>query len=268
MTELHWEVSDLESVPEAIRESYKQGEDGKYRLGGLKLPNGQSVENLPGLLQAHENIRSEKTEAERRMKEFGDKLKAYVDEEGNDLDPNAVRDAMRRIKSGQVKDSGEVEKAVEAARKQAAEEFSGKLKATSEQNEKLRETVSGLLIDSEAVKAAGKTTCPGEVATMLVRKFAKVEETSDGTHRVVILNNDGQPRISTREASSGDVMSVEEFVQDVLPRDFPDFFPNKAAGGNPSGNSSTKRGNKAAGLRSAALLRHAMASQSGGNQGR
>lgn len=266
MSEINWEVSDLDGVPESIRDSYTKTDGGTYRLAGLKLPNGQKVENLPALLSAHESIRSEKSDVERKLKSVGEKLSAYVDEDGNQLDADEVRAVLARVRSGKVKDSGEVEKAVDAARKQAAEEFSGKLKALSEKADRYQEQLRSDKLDREAMVAASKTTCPPTVAARLVRDFADVVESDDGTFQVVIRNAEGAPRLSTREESAGDPMTVAEFVQDILPQEYPDFFPRRATGGGPSGKSTATTSDKFKGLSGAGLVRAAMANKA--NQGR
>ena len=75
----------LEDVPEALRDHFKQGEDGKFRPE-VESVDGWALEDVSGLKGTLEKEMDNRKEAERKLKTFGD------------LNPDEARKTIARVK--------------------------------------------------------------------------------------------------------------------------------------------------------------------------
>lgn len=233
---LPYEFESADSIPEGFRNAYEVTEGGGARL--RMTLDGRQVQNLAGLMKAHEETNGKLSKRADEMRALEERLGRYKDpESGEYLDPDEVRSSLSRLRSGQVKDESEVQAAIQKARQDAAKEALAQRDEERNLRLQVEEQIAEEKLDSAAVLAGAKTTCPPDVVVTLVRQHAKMVRDDGGKLGAVVLNDDGNPRLSLRDGSAGESMGIEELVQDVLPQLYPNFFPSKAEGGSPRGRS-------------------------------
>lgn len=221
-------LESLDGLSEEESKHYTQTDDGKYKLD-VEGVGGLALEDVSGLKSALSKERTRADDGERRLKAFAD------------LDPEKARDALARIdKLADIDPDKDVDKLVEervsAIRDKMNEQHAKELKARDDRNAALEaeNTASFRLgVLNKAFDQAGVMPERRMVLEAYVDKYIKTEE-RDGVRSVVVLDDDGNPRIS----GDGSNMSPEQFLGG-LSKDsaFAAFFKgtDKSGGGTPPG---------------------------------
>ena len=91
-------LDSLDAIPEGLREHYKKGDDGKFRL------EAEGVEDVTGLKSALEKERNDRKTTAQKLKELTEQL--------GDLDPVKAREALKKLQELEDKkliDSGKID---------------------------------------------------------------------------------------------------------------------------------------------------------------
>jgi len=150
-------VDSLEGMDESIKALYEKGDDGKFHL------TVDGLEDNTGLKKKAEELLNEKKKLTADYKALEEKLKSF---EG--LDPEDAKKAAetaRKLREKELIDKGDIDELVNqrtaAMKKDHESQFnqvSENLAKVKAENEKLRESLNGIIIDKgimEAVTAAG-----------------------------------------------------------------------------------------------------------------
>lgn len=218
-------VDDIDALPEHFRPAYKQGEDGKWRPNVRATEDGWAFQNVAGLRKALESEKAERRKAKAAAQQFEGLAERL---EGLDIDE--VVETYNRVREGKLTDAEQVSKMRESLKKQSDERYNTQ---REEYEAKVQSLVKQLVrdkVEGEAAKAFA--SCGGDAFALMphLRDACEVREI-DGEYRAVVLNKDGEPRISNREA--GDLMTVEEYVTEEMRGDprLERYFGNATGGG-------------------------------------
>lgn len=231
-------ADSAEDLPEGLRASAKQTENGKYQV--TALPEGWGVENVKGLRNSLGSERSVRKLLSDKLSEFGWKLSEAGDKWTNEgLSPSDARGAVEAVASGKVKSSKEIEDyKAEIAKAAEARE-----KGLSAARDRYRQQLERELVEKAAIAAISKHGGAKSLRVLmpLVKDAAKVEESADGSLRVVLYGEDGKQRFSVKSGAAGAPMDLDEWVEELRgTQDFKPLFEAKQAGG--SGSSSQSGG--------------------------
>lgn len=216
----------LEDLPEGLRAAAKN-EGGKFVVA--ELANDWAIEDVGGLKRSLSEARAER-----------DKLKKLASAyEG--IDPAAAaeaREALEKLKAGQLKGSKEIEDYKAAVERKMAEErakLEGKLTArTAALRERM---IRGELAPVIAKLGGGEAM---DAILTLASQHVRIEEDDAGNLKHSIVDASGKPRV-TKKSGSGDPMGFDELIAEM--RDASStrgLFQAPAAGG--SGGSSQTGG--------------------------
>lgn len=223
----------LEDVPEGLRGDYAKAADGKFRPV-IEGGDGWAFEDVTGLRTALAKERSAKEKALAAMKDF----------EG--LDAAAAREAIEKLAG--MKDwtpEQKVREQLEAREKALAEKFGKETAKERAAREKAQAALERAMIDGTAAVAVQKHKgVPGAVQALLphIRQRVKLVETDDGNFAVRVLDEHGNPALTTRSGKTGD-MDVDELVETFKGHDvFGRFFEGSGAAGGGSQSSTRTSG--------------------------
>lgn len=233
-------VASLDSVPEALREHYQKGDDGRHYLNvngvddmpavaGLRRKNGELMDEVKGakrVLAKHGLIEDRIVEADLDSA-LGDlKAKAEKKPEGGDQKLDEARKAW------------EAEKAAMSA---AAQKETAKWK---EEAERERNAARNYFLDSEITRAVTEAKGVPELLGHVVRGQLDVQRTDDGRFNLRVLGPDGQPRIKD---SQGNPYALSDLVADLKqdPKYGRAFEASGAAGSGATGSSGNRGGGAA-----------------------
>ena len=219
-------ADSLEDLPEGLRPAAKN-EGGKFIVA--ELGQGWAIENVAGLRQALVEER-----------ETIGKLKAAV-KAFDGIDPAAAseaREALEKLKAGQLKGSKEIEDYKASVEKKMAEErakLEGKLNArTAALRERM---IRGELAPVVAKMGGGEAM---DAILTLASQHVRIDEDDAGNLNHSIVDASGKPRL-TKKSGSSSPMGFDELIAEM--RDASStrgLFQAPAAGG--SGGSSQTGG--------------------------
>lgn len=220
-------VDDVDALPEHFRPAYKQHSDGKWRPRVRPTEDGWGFENIAGLRSAAEKEKEERRKAKAQLEALGG-----VAEKLEGLDIDEVLDTYNRVREGKMTDAEQVAKLKESMRKQFEDRANEERAKLTSKIESLTEQIVRDKVEAEGAKAFASVGGDAFVLMPHLRASCAVREI-DGEHRAVVLNKDGEPRISGRDGT--DLMTVEEFITEHMRGDprFERYF-GTATGGNPS----------------------------------
>lgn len=199
-------LKTLDGLSDQDKELYVQ-KDNLFVLS-VESVDGWALENVAGLRSALERERGEHRMTKEKISKFGD------------LDPDAARAALARSEEMQnwspdKKTQELIEERVSAVKKAHQKELEAEKASAQELDKALREQ----LIDNATHTILGGK---GSVRLLLpiIKESAFVERDSAG-RRVVRIKNPatGNPRASQRSGNGDNLMTLEEFVMDVLAND-------------------------------------------------
>jgi hypothetical protein len=214
-------ADSLSDLPEGLRDAAKQ-EGSVFVVAGLK--DGWAIEDVKGLKSALVEARSERDAAKAAAKAF------------DGLDPAAAaeaREALEKLKAGQLKGSKEIDEWKAAVEKKVAEErakLEGKLTArTAALRERM---IQGEL--APVVAKLGGAEAMDAIMT-LAKQHIRIDEDDAGNLKHSIVDASGKPRLAKKSGSS-DPMGFEELIAEM--RDASStrgLFKAPAAGGSGGG---------------------------------
>lgn len=191
-------VDAIEAVPEALREFYVAGDDGKFRLDG--------VEDTAVLKRSLENAKKERTEAKtalaKELEAAQERMKGFDPDEYAAL--KKERDE-REIQSATKK--GEFEK----LKAQLLERQQTELAAKDQLNKAMRSSLESYLVDSEATRAIASAKGVPELLLPHVRAQVRVIE-DGGRFAAKVVDRDGNPRIGD---ANGEPMTINQLVAEM-----------------------------------------------------
>lgn len=208
-------VESLDNVPEGLRELYGPGTEdyeGKFVLqvsgtGGLSLAN---VSKLQSALQSERSTR----------KKHEDALKRYALEDGNFLDPEEAQAAMARVMELEEAGGEDIEKLKKQLADKSEREIqslrdklANDIAAKDTDIDRLKQHLHKEMIVNKAISAI--SAAKGKVALALPHVVGNLRLEEDGENlRVVVLDKEGNPRLSKQPGNSKE-MSIEEFIGEL-----------------------------------------------------
>lgn len=209
-------VDDVSALPENLRPAYKQHEDGKWRPN-IRSTDDWQFRDGSGLMSALEKEKEARRKVVSKLEEAEGRIAKL-----GDLDLDDVLTTYERARSGKLTGSEEIEQAKTALKRQFDEQMAELEKSKNDEIEALRTDQRARLIDQEALGACAALGAKAKLLLPHIREKCEVRKLDDGSFGAVVLNDRGEPRVSSRD---GEVyMSVEEFVSDHMKND-PDFAP-------------------------------------------
>jgi len=200
-------MTDVAGLPEALREFYTKGDDGKYTLN-VESAEGFSLENVQGLKTALSTEKGGRKTAE-------DALKAMKDQVG-DLDLVKAREAITEneaLKSANSSDKIklQIESAVRTATTKLAEENAAfKIKV-----EKADKLVDHALRRSAHTAAIVKAKGVPELLLPHLENATKLKFDDKGNHSIEVVDAQGTMRYSMKSGSGTTPMGLDELVEEM-----------------------------------------------------
>ncbi|KWT70760.1 Phage protein [Hyphomicrobium sulfonivorans] len=199
-------IDTVDGLPDAVKEHYKQGDDGKFVLT-VEAVNGFSLEDVTGLKNALGKERSTREALEKATAKF------------KDLDPDKAREALAKMAElSEIDPQKEADKLaqakVDAIKAQLLESHGKDLKTRDDTLSAYRTQIEKLLIDSAATSALADAKGSIDLLLPHIRNAARVVE-KDGAFAVEIVKPDGSPKVNGK----GDNMSITELVAEMRQSD-------------------------------------------------
>ena len=223
-------LETLDGVEDSLKTHYVE-KDGKFFLEVNEV-DGFTLENTKNLRSALSKERSDKEEALRSVKAFGD------------LTPDEVKSAMEKAKDFEnMTPKEQVDKLVEERTAGIKTKLESDMSALQNDYDRLKTNAENTFINSAIQNAISKSegkVVPG-AADMLIKSIREsVAVSGEGdSASLKILNEKGEPRISAKPGESGD-MGLQEFVDSYASnKDFAFLYQ----GSGQSGSGPTNQGN-------------------------
>lgn len=220
-------VEKLDDVEdEGARKHYKPGADGRGFVLDGGAAGGFSIDKVAPIKSALASERARAQAAE-------DELAKFVGDDGNRVDPQIAKDAIKTVKS--LGEGGDAKKMIEAGIAQGIAEYKAKhAKELGEKDKEIGELGSSLedLLVVGALRAAltdttGDRTAPlGDPAPLIaaLRPAVKVVRGQDGRRIAKVIDPaTGKPRITSKQGSDAD-MDVAEYVDEARNGAYKPYF--------------------------------------------
>lgn len=238
-------VDKIEDVPEAIREDYVQSQDGKFRL---KLLDGfESADSVKGLKSALQKERDNAAKAARDAAALAEQFKG--------IDPDKIK-AWESAQASAQEDAAKKAGEWDALKKQLTESQAKDIAKKDAEIARRDAAISALMIDGEAARVVADEKGNATLLMPHIKMLTRVQPDANGNPRVVVVDEQGQPRINGK----GDPMTIKELVAEMRTKEvFAGAFAGSgnaggagsAGGGSPpgsgNGNGSGNGGGPAAG---------------------
>ena len=200
-------VETVDGLPDAVKDYYKQGEDGKFVLA-VEPVNGYALENVEGLKSALGKERTTREKLERDVVKF------------KDIDPDKAREALAKLDElATIDPKKEADKIAntkfEAAKAQLLEKHGGEIATRDERITHLTKTVESLMIDQVATAALAEAKGSVELLLPHVRAHTRVKE-ADGKFGVEVIDKDGNARIAN---AKGEPMTIKDLIAEMKQSD-------------------------------------------------
>lgn len=222
-------VASLDSVPEALREHYQKGDDGRHYL------NVNGVDDMPavaGLKRKNTELLTEKKAVQEKLDALG-------------VTPEELADLRKRaeVQGGDQKldEARKAWDAEKAAMSAAAQKETAKWK---EEADAEREAARNYFLDAEITKAVTEAKGVPELLGHVIRGQLDVQRTDGNKFNLRVLGPDGQPRIKD---SQGNPYALSDLVADLKqdPKYGRAFEASGAAGSGATGSSGSRGGGAA-----------------------
>lgn len=196
---------------------------GKFRLQ-VEGVDGFALEDVGGLKKA---LTTERGNASTYAKQ----LKAF---EG--LDATKAREAIEAMELGGAKNDEETKTLLDNMKKQLGDKHGLEITALDAKMANMKKQLVGGLVDGAASKAFAKLGGNAELLMPHITSQTEVREV-DGVFQAVVIDKEGNPRISSKAGSTGN-MSVGELVESMRGNEtFAGCFKGSGAtGGGANGN--------------------------------
>ena len=215
-----------DDLPEGLRAAAKQEGD-KYVV--TELAEGWAIEDIGALKRSLAEARGERDQFKATVKAF----------EG--IDPKSAaeaREALEKLRTGQLKGSKEIEDYKASVEKKMADERASLESKLQARTAALRERMVRGELAPVIAKLGGSDSM--DAILTLAAQHIRVEEAEDGTLKHSIVDASGKPRV-TKKGGSADPLGFDELIAEM--REAPStrgLFKATATGG--SGGSSQNGG--------------------------
>lgn len=193
-------ADSLEDLPEGLRPAAKN-EGGKFIVA--ELGQGWAIEDVAALKAAHERVLKERNEFRAVAKAF------------DGIAPEAAaeaREALEKLKAGQLKGSKEIEDYKSAVEKKMAEERAKLEARLNARTAALRERmVQGELAPVIARLGGGEAM---DAILTLAKQHIRIEEDDAGNLKHSIVDASGSPRVTKKSGSSAP-MGFDELIAEM-----------------------------------------------------
>jgi len=213
-------LDSLDSVPEGLKEHYKKGDDGKFRL------DAEGVEDVTGLKSALEKERNERKTTAQTLSQLKEQL--------GDLDPVKAREALKKLQEIEDKkliDAGKIDEVVAQRMERATQDFetqkkafNGQIEAISKDRDSLHGRLSELLIDGALRDAALKANVRPEAVDDAILLGKTVYRIKDGQP----IPMKGDEVLYGKDANKP--LPMDEWLQGLM-QSKPHWFGASAGGG-------------------------------------
>ena len=205
MPKLKAVLSTLDGLPDAQKELYEEGDDGKFHL------SAEGVEDVGGLKSALEKERRDRKAAERKLKDMGD------------IDPEEV-ERLRAESEERAEKDGDVERKLTLAQKKFDREKAELETKVLARDKKIHQLVAENVATEAITEAGGK---PKVLLPHILASTKVVEE--DGDFVAIVVDGKG----NERPAKSGDKrFTLKDLVLEVkADEDFAGAFDGTGASG-------------------------------------
>lgn len=227
-------LEQYEALDAAFRGVYKRNEASNNYVLNVKPLDGYSLENVAGLKRTLAEITADRNERKRA-------LAAFVDSDGNPLDPAAVQEALS--KREEIKNWTPDEKTREIIASQVGQiktKFEAEKASVAKERDELMKQIESLLVDNAARQALGAFELIPRGDELLMPhikqaiRVVKDDETGEFVARVV--DSKGNPRITMKQGETG-FMGTREYVESMRSDDmFAPAFRASGASGTGGGN--------------------------------
>lgn len=209
MDGLSYEVESVDDLPEAVRDFYKAGDDGKYRLAVDGLPKPEDTSGLKSALKK-ERDRARQAERWERLGKTPEEIEELLE-------------SQRKAEEERQRKAGDFE----AIRKQDAEKFQKQVAEAQTAREKAEARMRDAVIGSELMTALARAKATETGLKALPRLLRdRVEfELNDEGYSVRILNERGEPLAGSDGAATFDDLAKAAMAE------FPDLFASDRPGG-------------------------------------
>lgn len=199
-------LDSLDGIPETIAAHYTKTTDGKFVLS-VEESAGYALENVAGLKQALLAEREAHKQASKALKNY----------EGID-DAAAARDALEKLKAGQLKGSAELD----AYRKQLEEKVAKDLQAATGRVSAYERQLQELRFGTEARDAITKAKGKPTLLLPILERRMRWETSGEGQMSYHLVGDDGKV-LTTKRPGSADPMTVAEYIETLKTQ--PDYAP-------------------------------------------
>lgn len=195
-------------LPEGMGDFYKplDGQEKTYVLDVQTVEGfGYAFEDISGLKSALGKERSARSEAESKLKAFGD------------IDPNKAREAISKWDEfSQIDPNKEADKIanekVEAMKKQLNQHHEAEIGKLTKSIDRYRNQFYDREVRATAIEAIAAEKGVPELLLPHVINYAKLRETEDGKFFVEIVDKDGNTRIGDGQ---GEPMTIRQLVKEM-----------------------------------------------------
>lgn len=213
-------LESMDGIDKAIAALYAPGTgdlEGSFILQ-VEAVDGFALEDVAGLKTSLQKDKS-------RIKQLSEQLKPF---EG--LDPEAAKKAMAKMgemdswdpeqkqKEWKERTQRQFETAAETRVKQATEKYELQQKELLKDNESLSSQLNRVLVEENAMRAMTnpehKVASPKLLLPHVIAR-TKVERLDDGRRQVVVVDDEGNVRLSLKPGSKQAPMSIDELVAEM-----------------------------------------------------
>lgn len=224
-------LDTLDGIDENLATLYTE-QDGRFYLQ-VEATDGYALENVQGLKSSLQKERN-------TAKALGKQLASF-----DGLDAGEARTAIEQLALGSSKNADETKAQIDALKNQLGKKHGEEIEALNNQLSAMTDQMSHELIKSKAIEALAKHGGNAELLMPHLMSQTKLEE-NDGRYSAVVIDNNGDVRISS-QANSMDNMTIDELVTSMRASDTfaPAFTGSGATGSGASGSQATRGSNGA-----------------------
>lgn len=190
------------ALPEAVQAEYTDSGDGKFKLDVTPV-GGLALEDVGGLKRAKESEKTARVEAER-------KLKAYQNDDGELLDPEAARTAIAAVADGGDDNvEARIAEAVATRERDLNNKHTKVVEGLTSDRDAAVNQAKSLLIDASASAALGKHKGKSAILMPHIKNRSRVVVDSEGNFTLEVLDDAGTPLSGSGPNGN---MTMDEFV--------------------------------------------------------
>lgn len=205
MPELKRTVADIESVPEGLRSLYVETDGGFTLSSDLRIEGMVPSSEVEGLVRNKEKILAEKKALEDRY---------------SGIDPEKVREWQKELEAKE-RDQQKLAGDFDARERALTERHAAERAKLEKELKSLRGSLESQMIDSAArtalAKARAKSVGGINLLLPIIKQHVRLLE-EDGTHQVVVVGEDGRPRLAAKNGHAAP-MTLEQFVSEMRDSD-------------------------------------------------